>query len=68
MRKEADFEVTDRINLYIDNNENIAQVVVRNDDKIKSAVLADHIFLGKMSGFTKEWNINGETVIFGVSR
>ena len=68
MRKEADFEVTDRINLYIDKNENIAQVVVRNDDKIKGAVLADHIFLGKMAGFTKEWNINGETVIFGVSR
>ena len=53
MRKEADFEVTDRINLYINNNEKIAQIVVRNDDKIKSAVLADHILIGKMAGFTK---------------
>ena len=68
MRKEADFEVTDRINLYINNNEKIAQIVVRNDDKIKSAVLADHILIGKMAGFTKEWNINGEEVQFGVAR
>ena len=68
MRKEADFEVTDRINLYIDNNDNISKIVVDNDDKIKDAVLADHIMLGKMAGFTKEWNINGETVTFGVAR
>ena len=68
MRKEADFEVTDRITLYIDNNDNISKVVIDNDEKIKDAVLADHIILGKMAGFTKEWNINGETVIFGVAR
>ncbi len=68
MRKEAGFEVTDRINFYLDNNEKLSEIVVNNDDKIKSAVLADHIFIGKMAGFTKEWNINGETVILGVSK
>ena len=67
-RKEADFEVTDSITVYIDNNEKLSQVVVGNDEKIKAAVLADHIILGKMAGFTKEWNINGETVTFGVAR
>ena len=68
MRKEAGFEVTDRINFYLDKNEKLSEIVINNDDKIKSAVLADNIFIGKMAGFTKEWNINGETVILGVSK
>ncbi len=68
MRKEAGFEVTDRITLYLDKNEKISEIIVKNDEKLKSAVLADHIMIGKMSGFTKEWNINGETVILGVSK
>ena len=68
MRKEAGFEVTDRINFYLDKNEKLSEIVNNNDGKIKSAVLADHIFIGKMAGFTKEWNINGETVILGVSK
>ncbi len=68
MRKEADFEVTDRINLYVDNNDKIAEIIIRNDDKIKAAVLADHIMVGSMAGFTKEWDINGEDVTLGVAR
>jgi len=68
MRKEAGFEVTDRINFYLDKNEKLSEIVINNDDKIKSAVLADNIFIGKMAGFTKEWNINGEFVILGVSK
>ena len=68
MRKEAGFEVTDRINFYLDKNEKLSEIVINNDDKIKSAVLADNIFIGKMAGFTKEWNINGEKVILGVSK
>ena len=68
MRKEAGFEVTDRITLYLDKNEKISEIIVKNDEKLKSAVLADYIMIGKMSGFTKEWNINGETVILGVSK
>jgi isoleucyl-tRNA synthetase len=68
MRKEADFEVTDRIELYMSGSDKLSEIVVRNDDKIKSAVLADHIMIGKMAGFTKEWNINGEAVMLGVAR
>ena len=49
-------------------SEKLSEIVVRNDDKIKSAVLADHIMIGKMGGFTKEWNINGENVMLGVAR
>ena len=31
-----------------------------------SVNLADNIMLGEMAGYTKEWNINGEDVVFGV--
>jgi isoleucyl-tRNA synthetase len=68
MRKEAGFEVTDRITLYIDNNDKISEIVTANDEKIKAAVLADHIILGRMSGFTKQWDINGEEASFGVAK
>ena len=29
-------------------------------------IMADNIMLGEMAGYTKEWNINGEDVVFGV--
>lgn len=68
MRKEADFEVTDRITVYMTNNDKLAEIVTRNADMIKATVLADYIQLGEMKGFTKEWDINGEEVVLGVAR
>jgi isoleucyl-tRNA synthetase len=68
MRKDADFEVMDRINVYVDGNEKIAELFRNNAEQIKSIVLADDIFEGSVKGFTKEWNINGENVTLGVSR
>ncbi len=68
MRKEADFEVTDKIVVYVDNNDKIAEIIARNADSIKGDTLAELIEAGKMAGFTKEWNINGENVMFGVSQ
>ena len=68
MRKEAGFEVMDHINLYQDTNDKIAEILKVYADTIKEEVLADHIFLGEMKGFTKEWNINGETVMLGVEK
>jgi isoleucyl-tRNA synthetase len=37
-------------------------------DEIKTEVMADHISIGAMSGFVKEWNINGENVMLGVEK
>lgn len=68
MRKEAGFEVMDHINLYQDTNDKIAEILKVYADTIKEEVLADHISLGEMKGFTKEWNINGETVMLGVEK
>ena len=68
MRKEAGFEVMDHISVYQANNDKIAELMKSNADEIKNEVMADHIHLGEMKGFTKEWNINGETVMLGVEK
>ena len=66
MRKEAGFEVMDHIYVYADKNEKIADLIKKYADELKSEVMADNIMLGEMAGYTKEWNINGEDVVFGV--
>lgn len=67
MRKEADFQVTDKIYVYVDGNDKIEKIIADNAEEIKSDVLADLIALGQMAGFSKEWNINGEHIIMGVA-
>ena len=66
MRKEADFEVMDRINIYAAGNQKIEEIFKKFGDKIKEEVLADSITFGETNGYVKEWNINGETVTMGV--
>ncbi len=68
MRKEAGFEVMDHINVYQDGNDRIARLLTDHADEIKEEVLADYIHLGEMQGFTKDWNINGENVMLGVTK
>ena len=46
----------------------IAEIITKNADSIKQDTLAETIQLGQMSGFTREWNINGEKVTFGVAK
>ena len=66
MRKEAEFEVMDRIKVIFNGSEIIKGVIERNIEEIKSDVLADEIKESKSEGYTKEWNINGEKVIISV--
>ena len=68
MRKEAGFEVMNHIALYASGNERIAQILEKYGDEIKEDVLADSILEGQTGGYTKEWNINGETVTLGVEK
>ena len=68
MRKEAGFEVMDKIIIYAKDNDRIVQLLKDNCDEVKKEVLANDIVLDKVNGFTKEWNINGETVILGVEK
>ncbi len=68
MRKEAGFEVMNHIALYASGNERIAQILEKYGDEIREDVLADSILEGQTGGYTKEWNINGETVTLGVEK
>jgi isoleucyl-tRNA synthetase len=68
MRKEADFEVTDKIVIYVSGNEKVSDIVKANADSIMSDVMALDIKVGELAGYSKEWNINGETVNIGVEK
>ena len=67
MRKEAGFEVMDRITVFVGDNERIRTILLHNRDLILKEVMAADLVLGE-DGYTKEWNINGEQVTLGVKR
>ena len=68
MRKEAGFEVMDKIIVNVDKNDKIKTIIEDNLDEIKSEVLADNVEFDRISGYEKEWNINGEKVTFSVEK
>ncbi len=68
MRKEADFEVTDHITLFIAENEKVAEIIKKNQLTIASKVLADSIVFDGHGTVSKEWNVNGETVTIGIAK
>ena len=68
MRKEAGFEVMDKIVVYAHGNDKIQDVMKAHEDEIKSEVLADEMVLGETDGYVKEWNIDGEAVTMGVKK
>jgi isoleucyl-tRNA synthetase len=68
MRKEADFEVMDRITVSYESSAKIKDVFEANKDVIAGEVLADEIVCGVSGTHTKEWNINGEKVTLSVTR
>ena len=68
MRKEAGFEVMDKIVVYAHGNDKIQDVMKAHKDEIKSEVLADEMVLGETDGYVKEWNINKEAVTMGVKK
>ena len=68
MRKEAGFEVMDKITVYSEGNDRIAELMDNFCDEIRTEVQAAAICRGSVKGYTKEWNINGETVTLGVEK
>ena len=66
MRKDADFNVTDRIIISVAGNDKIAELITKNKDMIFTTVVAEEIVTGEANGYTAEWNINGEKVTLGV--
>ena len=68
MRKEAGFEVMDKITIFYEANEKVNELISKNESTVMNDVLATGIVSGEAAGFTKEWNINGEKVTLGVKK
>ena len=68
MRKEAGFEVMDKIHIYAKDNERILELMKNHKEEIMSEVLAEDVTLGETEGYVKEWNINKEPVVLGVAK
>ncbi len=68
MRKEAGFEVTDKITVSYQSDEKAAGIFTRNRETIQTEVLAADITTGQLGGYEKAWNINGEHVNLEVKK
>lgn len=68
MRKEAGFEVMDKIRVYARDNRKIEEILAEHGEEIRSEVLAEEIILDRTQGYEKEWNINSEKVMMAVEK
>ena len=60
--------MTDKICLSAKDNSKIVDLMKAHEEEIKSEVLAKEMILGETKGYEKEWNINSEKVVLGVSK
>ncbi len=70
MRKDAGFEVTDRISLYYEGDDELAAALDAFSDMIGRATLATVIARGKApEGFvSQQWDINGKKAELGIAK
>ncbi|MBR4099837.1 MAG: isoleucine--tRNA ligase [Clostridia bacterium] len=68
MRKEADFNVTDHIEITISGSEVVCDIAARKTADIAGDTLADSLTVGEPLGFAKEWDINDQKVTIGVKK
>ena len=71
MRKEAGFEVTDRILVTVKTeDEKLAAIVAENAESIKAGVLALDVALSEAAegAYTKDWSINGVAATLSVRK
>ena len=68
MRKEAGFEVMDKIKISLSGNDVIEGIFRAHEADIKSEVLAEDVVYTETAGYVKEWKINSEKVTLGVEK
>ena len=68
MRKDADFDVTDRIAVTIEADDKLSAIAEKGAEDIMRGVLALSVTAGapEEGAVSKEWNINGEKAVIGV--
>ena len=68
MRKEAGFEVMDRIHLSAKGNEKLIALMQKFEKELCKTVLADTLSFGELRGYVKDWDINGEELSLSVEK
>ncbi len=69
MRKEAGFNVTDRITVSVTGSEKVVAAFKAAEKEAAKVVLAEAVYYGSQDAdLTKEWDINGETATLSVKR
>jgi len=68
MRKQMDLDVEEKINVYVKAPDEFVSYVSANLDYVKNETRADNITFGDVSGYIKEWKIEGYSVTIGVER
>ena len=68
MRKEAGFEVMDRIRLSARGNVKLIALMQKFEKELCKTVLADALSFEELRGYVKEWDINGENVSLSVEK
>ena len=68
MRKEADFEVTDKIAVTYKGTEKAEKIFAEFAETIGGETLAVSVSKEEPAGYVKEWKINGENVTLGVEK
>ena len=67
MRRESNFEVTDRIKIFASGNDKLAGIMTGNAQEIMAVTLANEIIFSANDN-AKEWDINGEKISLAVER
>ncbi|MFH1502158.1 MAG: isoleucine--tRNA ligase [Candidatus Eisenbacteria bacterium] len=69
MRKEAGFDVVDRIRVYYEAGPRLQAAVERFASKVESETLAESVSVGPEAGeLAREWDVNGERARIAVER
>ena len=68
MRKEAGFNVEDHIVVALSGNDRVVDIARRNEAAMAGDTLADAVKYDVTEGYSKEWDVNGETVTLGVQK
>ncbi len=70
MRKDAGYNVTDRIRIFYESNEKISGALLKLKDYINNETLAIEFGKGitRVGGYTADWDINGEPCTISIDR
>ena len=68
MRKDSDFEVLDRIRVYVLASDAMRAVMEKNASDIMGKTLCNEFIFGETCESSKEWSIGKEKMTIGVEK